>query len=139
MDFDVEKAASEVLQAIPGYLPRENVGIIYFSSDETLPAREQFFGLTDGVENRQATFGGVIEGGCRLATPDGRHFFAAIYRGDLSGWRSDIVEGCRLQGRSFGEIAGDTMFLSDGSRFPLSECRLAFQVKRGFKGHQGSR
>ncbi|WP_083251869.1 MULTISPECIES: hypothetical protein [Pseudomonas] len=119
----LERADARVVPGTDGASTRE---AIYFSDDGKSKFRKQFKNITCFTEPPNATCGGINEAGCDITPPDGPLFHAAIYHGDLSGWRKDIEEGARGLGLLLARIEGDKFVISDGRSFPLSECKIEF-------------
>ncbi|MHB9799642.1 hypothetical protein ACYCAX_17740 [Pseudomonas sp. MT3] len=119
----LERADARVVPGTDGASTRE---AIYFSDDGKNKFRKQFKNITCFTEPPNATCGGINEAGCDVTPPDGPLFHAAIYHGDLSGWRKDMEEGARGLGLLLARIEGDQFVISDGRSFPLSECKIEF-------------
>jgi hypothetical protein len=113
-------------RVIPGTADASTRETIYFSDDGKNKFRKQFKNITCFTEPPYATGGGVNEAGCDITPPSGPLFHAAIYHGDLAGWRKDIEEGAKGLGLLLACIEGDKFIISDGRSFPLSECKIEF-------------
>lgn len=113
-------------RVVPGADGASTRVAIYFSDDGKNKFGKQFKNITCFTDPPNATCGGVNEAGCDITPPDGPFFHAAIYHGDLAGWRKDIEEGAKGLGLLLAKIEGDQFVISDGRSFPLSECKIDF-------------
>lgn len=119
----LERANSRIIPGADGATTR---GVIYFSDDGKNKFSKQFKNITCFANPPNATNGGVSEGGCKIVPPDGPIFHAAIYHGDLDGWRKDVEAGAKGLGLLFARIEGDLFIISDGRLVPLSNCKIEF-------------
>jgi hypothetical protein len=119
----LERADARV---VPGTDEISTRQAIYFSDDGKNRFRTQFKKITCFVDAPNATSGGIIEAGCNITPLDGPLFHAAIYHGDLAGWRKDMEEGARGLGLFFARIEGDQFVISDGRSVLLSACKIEF-------------
>lgn len=112
-------------RVIPGVKHVDGVEIVYFSDDGKNKFAKQFDNLTD-VDPRAATRGGLNERGCRITPPDSPLFHAIGYHGDVEGWRADVQAGAKHLGLLLARIEEGDFVISDGRRFPLTECKVEF-------------
>jgi hypothetical protein len=113
-------------KVIPGTVARDGKGVIYISDDGSGDFRNQFSRLTRYIKTRNAKFGGKTSQGCRLWLPDGSLFHPIGYHGDIEGWRKDIIQGAQQSQLLYAVIAGESIFVSDGRFFVLSDCKVEF-------------
>lgn len=113
-------------KVIPGTVARKGRGVVYFSDDGKTDVRVQFDRLTEGVNPRHATRGGMTSQGCRLWLPDGTLFHPVSYHGDVAGWRKDIEYGAKRLNLKLARVEGDRFVVSDGRSFSLADCRVEF-------------
>lgn len=119
----LERADARTVPGTDGVATRE---AIYFSDDGGNKLKKQFKNITCFTESPNATCGGINEAGCDITPPGGPLFHAAIYHGDLAGWRKDMEEGGKGLGLLLARIEGDKFVISDGRSFLLSECKIEF-------------
>ena len=67
--------------------------------------------------------GAVITEPCVLTLPDGTRRFAVSYHGDVVGWQRQITIGAETLDIAVARVEGETLRLSDGRRYPLSDCQ----------------
>jgi hypothetical protein len=114
----------------PGSVPVEGWEVIYFQDNGRHKFGKQFDALLKYLDQRNATWGGVGDDGCKIWLPDGRLFHALSYKGDFEGWRKDIETGAKIRGVQLATIQGDKIVLYNGESFLLKDCKIedAFRI-----------
>lgn len=98
----------------------------YASFDGKKAPKKLFRDVTGRIEPLVPTSGTVtLEPGV-MKTPDGTYLFAMRYHGDIAGWQRQIEQGAKELGLVTAKIEGQTLVLSDGRQFALSECPVQF-------------
>lgn len=124
----------------------EILGLGAFTGTRTVPGtlsvngREHWYIEDDGSGDFDALFskvvtaaappfyksGGALTGGCELTLPDGRKFHALSYKGDLEGWRKQILYGAeRLNVAAACAVNGILVFAEDQA-VPIRDCYCRF-------------
>ncbi|MDV5357161.1 hypothetical protein QM201_20045 [Enterobacter asburiae] len=113
---------------IPGSTPVGWREYRYISDDghDNFLGNGLFNKLTSQIEPPVPTCGGAITENCKLWLPSGELLHALSYKGDIDGWRKQIELGAKQLGLFTGKIIGDSVFLSDGRNYQLSDCRIEF-------------
>ena len=66
-----------------------------------------------------------------LTTPTGEQFCGVSFRGDIEGWAARILWHAKSRSLKTLRIDGAEAVVSDGSRWPLTQCRAeSYPVKR---------
>jgi hypothetical protein len=111
-------------QPLPGLVPSPGEEVVFFSGDVTTDLGEQMKRLIGHIEPLYAKSGRVMATKHTLTLPEGQIFHAITCRGDIEGWRRQVVEGAKALGVLLGRIEGSSKFvLSDGRVLPLSQCK----------------
>ena len=111
-------------RALPGITSTPGLEVAYVQDDGRATGRAHFRMLLNAIGVPSATDGGIVSDPATIRTPDGRLLRAVSYRGDVNGWRSDVMRGADDLDLLLGRIVGDQLVLSDGSVFQLSECEV---------------
>ena len=79
---------------IPGTRPEESEKVRYVSFDisKKRPS-DSFDDVVRKISPRIPQRGGVLLDGCVITSPDGLHFYALVFHGDVSGWQAQIEKG----------------------------------------------
>lgn len=111
---------------IPGAIPVAGREFIYVRIEDGEDARKLFLKVVNGVELPAATAGGAKCEDTTIRIPSGDRFLGFSYRGDLAGWKADIVGGAEVLGRRTALIdaAEEHLVVSDGRRYSLAECLI---------------
>ena len=130
----MKKSIEDILGVKKADLQREIPGTIFVEGREFWYIEEQglnefdalFKKLVRAIDPPLAKSGGVITGGCELTLPDKRRFHAISYKGDLEGWRNQIVEGAKKIGISIAKIEDKMLVVSSGEVVDLGSCISRF-------------
>lgn len=68
--------------------------------------------------------GGISLNQIEVTIPTGRHFVSLLFNQPLNQWRDACRAFCQLEGRAWAEATNVEFCLSDGSRYPLADCRF---------------
>ena len=118
--------AIETTRQVPGLVPRPQREFWYFEDRGEEPTSELFNRIVRHVEPPLLKNGGAILEGCELTTPTGRRFRCLSYKGDLEGWRRQVVQGGAGLKVTLGQIVEGALVLNDGSSFKLDDCEVKF-------------
>ena len=111
---------------IPGSSSEEAERVRYVSFDGKKAPKKLFREVTGRIDPLVPTAGTVMLEPCVITTPDGTHLYALYYHGDVAGWQRQIEEGAKELGLVTAKIEAQTLVLSDGRQFALSECQIKF-------------
>jgi len=111
---------------IPGAFKVEGREFWYVEEDGKGNFNRLFPKILTAISPPIHTSGGAITGGCSLTLPDKRVFHSFSYKGDLTGWREQVVQGANKLGLTLGQIDGDEFKLLDGDGVLLSDCEVDF-------------
>ena len=118
---------------IPGTITVEGRAHLSVSDDG-----EDFFTKRSRSVKRQSLFdrvtslfkiaqsGGVISENCKLRLPTHELFHGLSYKGDIEGWRKQIEKGAEHLGLLTGKVSNNSIELSDGRIYALSDCEIEF-------------
>ena len=126
MEKILGKGSLEYERRIPGTGEDEAEKVRYVSFDGVQAPSGLFRQVTRRITPPLMSGGGVVLEGCFITTPDGTHFYCLCYHGDIAGWQRQIEEGAKELGLVTANIQGQTLLLSDGRQFALSECQVRF-------------
>ena len=112
---------------VPGTGPGEEDSVRYVSFDDPASIPELFDEALDRIEPKLVRNGGAILEGTKLELPDGAHFFAILFTGELEGWRKQVELGAKALGLATAKVLGGDLIVSDGRSFPLSRCKVEFE------------
>jgi hypothetical protein len=122
-------------QPLPGVERTPGTEVLYFADDGSRNLYQQFDRITGAVSPPIPKDGGATTTKHTLELPDGQLFHALKFRGDIEGWRLQIVEGARLLGTPLGRIEDGAAFVTfDGVRVPLSHCKHGRILEKSRRG-----
>lgn len=111
---------------IPGTIEVDGREFWYVEDDGKGNFNKLFPKLLSAISPPLHKSGGAITGGCSLTLPDGRVFHSFSYKGDLAGWKAQVIQGAEKLGLGLGRIKGDKIELQEGGAFLLSDCEVNF-------------
>lgn len=114
----------EAKRQVPGLLPTEYREVRYVEHSGEEPFKELFERLIWHVDPPLMKDGGALIEGCLVTSPTGRRFQALSYRGDIQGWRQQIVQGAAALGVSLGHLVDGVLIVDDGTSYPRVDCRV---------------
>ncbi len=120
----VEKLPTE--REIPGTILIEGREHWYIEDDGNNNFDALFRKIVGAVDPPLCNTGGAITGGCELTLPDSRKFHAMSYKGDLEGWRKQIIEGSKKLGLEAAQIENESIVTLNGERICIDECTIRF-------------
>ena len=118
--------AAETTRQVPGLVPRPQREFWYFEDNGEQSTDKLFDQLVCFIDPPLLKRGGAILEGCELTTPTGRRFRCLSYKGDLEGWRRQVVQGGAGLNVMLGQIVDGALVLNDGSSFKLDDCEVKF-------------
>jgi len=118
--------AVETTRQVPGLVPRPQREFWYFEIQGEQSIENQFGQLVWFIDPPLLKNGGAILEGCELTTPTGRRFRGLSYKGDLEGWRQQVVQGGAGLNVTLGQIVNGALALNDGSSFVIEDCQVKF-------------
>lgn len=107
---------------LPGYQKVEGIEVSYIQFSQS----DDFKKVTTFIHPPLPKSGGVIEEGCYVITPQGERLYAVVYHSDIEGWRKQIEQGAEQLGLLTGKISENSIELSDGRIYALSDCKIEF-------------
>lgn len=116
----------EAKREVPGLLPVDYREVRYVEDRGEEPFKELFERVIWHVDPPLMKDGGALIEGCVVTSPTGRRFQALSYRGDIEGWRQQVVQGAAAVGVSLGQLVDRVLVLDDGTSHPLADCQIEF-------------
>ncbi|MBF9265282.1 hypothetical protein I4I83_12750 [Acidovorax cattleyae] len=126
MEKILGKGSLEYERTVPGTVGDEAEKVRYVSYDGAQVPSSLFRQVTRRITPPLMSGGGAVLEGCFITTPDSTHFYCLSYHGDIAGWQQQIEQGAKELGLITAKIEGQTLVLSDGRSFALSECQARF-------------
>ncbi|KKD60073.1 hypothetical protein RN22_12155 [Grimontia sp. AD028] len=111
---------------VPGTIGVDGREFWYVEDDGKGDFNKLFPKLLTAITPPLHNSGGAITGGCSLTLPDGRVFHSISYKGDLAGWKEQVIQGAKELGLGLFQVRDDKVELIDGSCYLLSECEANF-------------
>jgi len=111
---------------VPGTLSVSGREYWYVEDDGRGRFDSLFQDLVSAVSPRRYESGGAITGGCELTLPDGRKFNALSFKGDLEGWREQIVGGARKLHLDAARAVDGQLIFVNGDTLRISDCTARF-------------
>lgn len=113
---------------IPGLIDEEGREFFYIE----IFAREGFDKIADGALAGSPDVplpedGGVLEEKAKILLDSHTSLLGLSYRGDLPGWRANLVAYCKATNRIWGIVSDKRLLLSDGRDIALCECDVVFE------------
>lgn len=125
MEKILGKGSLEYERKVPG-TTGDTEKVRYVSFDGVQSPSGLFRQVTRRITPPLMTGGGVVLEGCFIKTPDSTHFYCLCYHGDVAGWQRQIEEGAKDLGLITAKLEEQTLVLSDGRSFALSDCQVQF-------------
>jgi hypothetical protein len=116
----------EVERQIPGLVPATHREVRYVEDRNEEPFEVLFRRLVRHVNPPVMKDGGTLIEGCVLTLPTGRRFQALSYRGDIEGWRQQILQGAVALDVRVGQLVEGELVLDDGTSYTLADCQVEF-------------
>lgn len=126
MEKILGKRSLDYERTVPGTAGDEAEKVRYVSFDGAQSPSSLFRQVTRRINPPLMSGGGVVLEGCFITTPDSTHFYCLSYHGDIAGWQRQIEGGAKELGLVTAKIGEQTLVLSDGRQFALSECQIQF-------------
>jgi hypothetical protein len=111
---------------VPGTIEVQEREFWYIEDDGLGEFNKLFHKLLTAVDPPLHSRGGAITGGCSLTFPDGKVFHSFSYKGDLHGWKEQVIQGANKLGLKLGKINNESFVLLNGESFVLSDCDVNF-------------
>lgn len=116
----------EPKRQVPGLIPVSHREVRYVEDRGEEPFKELFERVVWHVNPPVMQDGGALIEGCVLTLPTKRRFQAMSYRGDIEGWRQQVVQGAAALGVPLGQLVDGVLILDDGTSYPLADCQIEF-------------
>ncbi len=110
---------------IPGTIEVQGREFWYIEDDGSGNFNKLFHELLTAINPPLHTSGGAITGGCSLTLADGRVFHSFSYKGDLLGWKEQVIQGAGKLSLTLGQINKEKFDLN-GESVLLSDCEVNF-------------
>ena len=117
----------ETERTVPGTRPSEVREFRYVFNRSQEKFDVFFDKLVSHITPPIAKNGGVMVNGCKITLPSGEVFEAISYKGDIEGWRQQIVQGAESLNAKLAWIDGDSIVLDDTRTFLLTDCGIDFE------------
>jgi hypothetical protein len=111
-------------RAFPGTVAVQGREFLFLESEGPGAFRELFPRITKSGPSPLPSSGGAINEEAAVVLPGGKRLHGLSFRGDLLGWRRKVIECAETHGLLWGQIVGQSIRLSDGNVFDLSNCLL---------------
>ncbi|MDP8185532.1 hypothetical protein [Phocoenobacter skyensis] len=111
---------------IPGKIKCDFREFWYVEDNEGKFQKKLFDKLTDAVDPPLCKSGGVITQNCKITTINGRVFEGLSYKGDLEGWRQQIIQGAEILNVDLAQIQDNKLVLLTDESYDLDECDISF-------------
>lgn len=107
---------------IPGISKGDKWNYIYILDDGYNDSSRLFDKLCN-AKSQTATAGSIGTEAFRIHLPTKEIFHGLSYKGDLEGWRNDIIAAANVLNLLTAEIKDNKIIISNGREYKLSECK----------------
>lgn len=116
----------ESKRQVAGLVPVTHREVRYVEDRGVEPFKEFFERLVWHFNPPMMKDGGAMIEGCVLTVPGGRRFQALSYRGDIAGWRHQLMQGAAALNVTLGRLVDGDLVLDDGSLYKVADCQVEF-------------
>lgn len=115
-------------RTIPGTIEVDGREFFYLEAEEGIDFHQMINAvLSSNHDIPMPKDGGVIEEKTRILLDDGISLLAISYKGDLAGWRQNLIAFCEIQNCKWGIASKNKLILSDQIEINLRECNVIFE------------